>query len=112
MSANSIPLRHRLGYGLAAALLAALAIFSLVFGELPLTSHRRPGVYPMRGPALWLMIPALLLGCLAFLSIIADHYDRRPNEGRYRAFLTWSTRAGLALAVGAYVLDFLLARGR
>lgn len=103
---TSIPLRHRLGYGLAAVILAALAVYSLAFRELPLASHRRPGVYPMTGAALWLMIPALALGCLAFLSIIVDHYDRRSNERRYRAFLTWSTRAGLALAAGAYALDF------
>lgn len=61
------------------------------------------------GTALWLMIPALLLPCVAFLSIILDHFDRRSNERHYRAFVTWSTRAAvvLAVAVAAYALDFL-----
>ena len=105
---KSIPLRLRLGYGLAAAILASLAAFSLYFGELPLASHRRPGVTPMTGIALWLMIPALVLGCLAFLSIIVDHYDRRSNERHYRAFLTWSTRFAVILAGGAYVLEYVM----
>ena len=104
---NSIPLRQRLGYGLAAVILAALAAFSLYFGELPLASARQPGVHVMAGAALWLMVPAMLLGCLAFLSIIVDHYDRRSNERHYRGFLTWSTRVAVVLAVGAYALDFL-----
>ncbi|HYG09640.1 MAG TPA: hypothetical protein VD835_06680 [Pyrinomonadaceae bacterium] len=106
---NSIPLRLRIGYGLAAAILAVLCLFSIYFGELPLTSHSRPGVSVMSGVALWLMIPAMVMGCLAFLSIILDHYDRRDNEKRYRSFLTWATRIGLALAGSAYAIDFLTA---
>lgn len=104
---NSIPLRHRIGYGLAAAILAALCLSSIYFGELPLPSRRSRGVSTMSGVPLWLMIPAMVSGCLAFLSIIADHYDRRSNEQRYRLFLTWTTRIGFALAGCAYALNFL-----
>jgi uncharacterized membrane protein len=104
---NSIPLRHRIGYGLAAAILATLCLFSIYFGELPIPSSRSRGVSTMSGVALWLMIPAMVFGCLAFLSIILDHYDRRANERRYQFFLKWTTRIGLALAACAYALDFL-----
>src|SRR4028119_1051866 len=104
---NSVPLRHRIGYGLAAAILAVLCSFSIYFGELPLASRRGPGVTVMSGVALWLMIPAMVSGCLAFLSMILDHYDRRGNEERYRLFLKWATRIGFALAVCAYAVDFL-----
>lgn len=106
---NSIPLRHRIGYGLAAAILAALCLFSIYFGELPLPSSRSRGVSTMSGVALWLMIPAMVSGCMAFLSIIFDHYDRRGNENRYRLFLKWTTRVGLALAGCAYAVGFLTA---
>lgn len=61
----------------------------------------------MSGMALWLMILAMASGCLAFLSIIFDHYDRRGNEERYRLFLKWTTRIGFGLAGSAYALDFL-----
>jgi hypothetical protein len=104
---NSIPLRQRIGYGLAAAILATLCLFSLYFGELPLPSHRSSGVSTMSGMALWLMILAMASGCLAFLSIIFDHYDRRGNEERYRLFLKWTTRIGFGMAGCAYALDFL-----
>ncbi len=104
---NSVSLGHRFGYGLAAAILAVLCSFSIYFGELPLTSHREPGVTVMPGVALWFMIPAMVSGCLAFLSMILDHYDRRGNEDRYRLFLTWTTRIGFTLAGCAYVVDFL-----
>lgn len=104
---NSIPLRHRIGYGLAGAILAALCSFSIYFGELPLPSSRSRGVSTMSGVALWLMVPAMVSGCMAFLSIILDHYDRRGNEQRYQLFLKWTTRIGFALAVCAYALDFL-----
>lgn len=104
---NSVPLKERIGYGLAAAILAALCSFSIYFGELPLPSRRSSGVSAMSGAALWLMIPAMASGCLAFLSIIFDHYDRRGNEGRYRLFRKWATRVGFALAGCAYVVDFL-----
>ena len=104
---NSVPLKDRIGYGLAAAVLAALCSFSIYFGELPLPSRRSSGVSAMSGVALWLMISAMASGCLAFLSIIFDHYDRRPNEGRYRLLLKWAARAGFALACCAYAVDFL-----
>lgn len=84
----SVLLRHWIGYGLAAALPVVLCSFSIYFGELPLTSYREPGVTVMSGVALWLMIPAMLSGCLAFLSMVLAHYDRRGNEERYRLFLT------------------------
>jgi hypothetical protein len=110
---NFIPLRQRLGYGLATVVLMGLAAYSLYFGELPLTSHRTPGVSLMTGPALWFMIPALGLGCIAFLSLIVDHYDRRDNERVYRTVVTWCTRAALLLAFVAYAVDFFLhARSR
>lgn len=106
---NSVPLKDRIGYGVAAAILAALCSFSIYFGELPLPSRRSSGVSTMSGVALWLMIPAMASGCLAFLSIIFDHYDRRGNEERYRLFLKWATRTGFALAGCAYAVDFLIA---
>ncbi|HEY9282240.1 MAG TPA: hypothetical protein VIP46_02190 [Pyrinomonadaceae bacterium] len=104
-----MPLKDRIGYGVAAAVLAALCSFSIYFGERPLPSRRSSGVSTMSGVALWLMIPAMASGCLAFLSIIFDHYDRRGNEERYRLFLKWATRTGSTLAGCAYAVDFLIA---
>ena len=63
---------------------------------------KRGGVHLHDRPA-WVMYGAMICACLVLLSVVLDHYDRRNNERRYRAFaevggyVGWSL-FGLSLA--------------
>jgi hypothetical protein len=53
--------------------------------DLYLPSKRSRGMHLHDTPA-WIMYGAIICACLAMLSVVIDHYDRRNNERHYRLF--------------------------
>ncbi|WP_157964652.1 hypothetical protein [Algibacillus agarilyticus] len=59
---------------------------------------KRGGIH-LSGESAWIMYAALICGCIYFLTIIVDHYDKRDNEIKYYMFGKGVKYVGLGLAV-------------
>jgi len=61
---------------------------------------KRGGMH-LSGESAWIMYAALICGCIYFLSIVVDHYDKRDNEIKYYMFGKNVKYLGLAMAMVA-----------
>ncbi|NMP31052.1 hypothetical protein HII17_05690 [Thalassotalea sp. M1531] len=61
---------------------------------------KRGGIH-LSGESAWIMYAALICGCLYFLSIVVDHYDKRDNELKYYMFGKNVKYLGIGIAIVA-----------
>ncbi|WP_412973182.1 hypothetical protein [Glaciecola sp. MF2-115] len=105
--ANHIPVAERLfnlawGVGL-------LVIANVGFAE---QSFHLPGKGPsngvtLEGTALWIFIAAAVIGAINLFITIADHYDKRNNEHRYKQASRFCVLLGVTLAISAVTVQFV-----
>ena len=58
--------------------------------------------------AAWFMYGAVICACLIMVSVVVDHYDKRPNEHSYTRFAKVAMYAGFCfflLSVFAWLTD-------
>lgn len=113
--ANAYPLRKRVINGLVALLVIAYCGWSLWRGEMFLWASNRSASLNVHssnllGSEVWLMSAGMLAAVSVGLLMIADHYDRRRNEHRYRSagqacYVLMVVFIGLAMTLHAYRTD-------
>ncbi len=59
----------------------------------------KSGEIHLSGESAWIMYAALICGCIYFLTIVVDHYDKRDNEIKYYMFGKNIKYVGLGLAI-------------
>ncbi|MBX3628159.1 MAG: hypothetical protein KF892_24325 [Rhizobacter sp.] len=107
---NEIPFALRLYSLVLAALLLAYGISGFLNNKLEIATRKGGGgrLVLYDRPA-WLLASSVIVGAILLLSLIVDHYDRRNNEGWYRAFRQAMIYVGLALLAAALVSYVYLA---
>ena len=95
--ANTVPLSDRVFNLVLASLLLAQGFFGFLSGRVDLSPPRQRTAIVFREGAAWLMAAAMIAGAMVLISVVVDHYDRRNNEGSYKAFKWCSIRLGLCL---------------
>jgi hypothetical protein len=67
-----------------------------------------PGRHRMHlhGASAWLMYATIVCSCIAMVSIVVDHYDRRNNENRYSEFSGTVMGVGFWLGLLAIIVHF------
>lgn len=90
---NIIPLSKRIWNILLSLLLLIYGAYGLWKGDLYIPGKRGNGMH-LNGFAAWAMYGAFIGACLAMLSVVVDHFDKRDNEAKYKYF------AGKCNAVG------------
>ena len=101
---NRIPRGERIWNTVFAGLLFAYGSVGVWLNDLYIPGKRSKGLHLHDVPA-WIMYGAMICACLVMLSVVVDHYDRRPNERHYRTFaqigkfLGWTLFAASLFAV-------------
>lgn len=99
---NSISRGDRIAYTVFSILLFAYGSYGVWVNALYIPGRRTAGTYFHDIPA-WIMYGAIVCACLVMLSVVVDHYDRRPNERHYRTF----AQAGKYLGWGLVAASML-----
>jgi TRAP-type C4-dicarboxylate transport system permease small subunit len=82
---NRIPATERITLTVFSILLFVYGSYGVWVNDFYVPGRRSRGVHLHDIPA-WMMYGAVICACLVMLSIVVDHYDRRPNERHYRTF--------------------------
>ena len=107
--ANYFAVKRRLGAALIALLMMAYGVFGIYRNDLPLPLGRRNSLtIHLHDGSAWLMFLALLCAAANFLTLLADHYDTRNNEARYRRFEKHTQHLGWGLFACAILLHLLI----
>lgn len=80
------------------------ALDGFLDGEMYLPG-RKEGIYLRDGLAVVLGVVGALTGGIACFSALADHYDRRDNEKKYREFFVFCKYVAIAAITSAVVLQ-------
>jgi hypothetical protein len=107
---NHIPKELRLRYFCLSAVLLLYAGFSLVNDDVYIPGKRGRGTHFHGVPAL-ILIAAMLMAVLNMISVVADHYDERDNERKYRRFSLVTEVLAWVLAAIAVVLEIFVFKG-
>jgi len=107
--ANHIPLRERVGNVLLSLGLLGYSLHALLQDDLHISGRRGPGVH-LHGAPLWMLCAAMACAAANMLSVVLDHYDRRPNEFRYRRFALASQVLGWTLFFAAFAAEAFVFR--
>ncbi len=102
---NQIPLDKRVRNLLLSVALLAYGGYGIYMNDLWIPGRR--GMHLTDESAL-IMFAAFVCGSLVMLSVVVDHYDKRNNEQKYKAFADFFSLTGLGLFVAA--LTFFLVR--
>ena len=92
---NKLPLKDRIAKSLFALILILWAIYGAIYNDLPLPTKRQ--AMHLHGVAMWLMCAAFVMTAANLISWVADHYDQRDNERKYRTFRAYSKVIGYLL---------------
>jgi hypothetical protein len=93
---NEIPLFTRWLNTLIALALLTYGGYGVYDNDFALPTRRGNWLHLHDGPAIFHYI-AFCCASLVLLSVVLDHYDKRNNEQKYRAFSTWGTRVAWVL---------------
>jgi hypothetical protein len=109
---NQIPLDKRALHAAGALALFAYGLHGLWINDLFIVLPRKRrgfgGIHLHGAPAI-IMWVAMFMVCLALLSVVIDHYDRRDNERHYQDFFRLCLIAALFAGGAALVVDLVLA---
>jgi hypothetical protein len=97
---NQVPLSDRVWAAVFSAALVAYCIFGIAAGQMYVPGRGGNGV-SVRGASAYLLCAAMVCGVLNLAALVADHYDNRDNEARYRDFRTWAMLVGWVLFIFA-----------
>lgn len=97
---NDIPARTRVALSIVAMAFLAYAVAELAFGYTYFPSRRGYGLLLSGVPTVMVALSATLLSVLA-VSVVIDHYDRRPNEARYKTLQGTLGKIAVLLLVSA-----------
>ena len=86
--------------------LLAYGGYGIYINDLWVPGRRRRGFHLSDEPAL-VMYAAFICGCLVLLSVVVDHYDRRNNEHKYKAFSDFFQVAAIGLFFCAIVIHLM-----
>ena len=105
--ANHIPVSERLFN-----LVWGIGLLVVAYAGFAEQSFYLPGKGPsngvtFEGTALWLFIGAAVVGAINLFITIADHYDKRDNEHRYKLVSRFGVILGVALAISAVTVQFV-----
>jgi ABC-type Fe3+ transport system permease subunit len=109
---NQIPLRKRVLYATGAAALFAHGLHGLRVNDLivPLVGRRRRvRVIHLHGVPAFIAWVAMLMVCVALLSVVVDHYDRRNNEASYDQFFHTAILAAITTGLLALLVNLVMA---
>lgn len=96
-SPNSIPKGERITNSLFSAFLFAYGTYGVWVNDLYIPGRRSSKGVHLHDVRAWLLYAAMICACLVMLSVVVDHYDRRPNEKYYRTFAQVGKFAGWCL---------------
>jgi len=99
---NQIPSYERVGNIIFSVLLFSYGTYGVWVNDLYIPGKHGPGTHLHNVPA-WIMYGAMLCACTVMLSVVVDHYDRRPNEEAYRIF----GQIGKYVGWGLFVLSLV-----
>jgi DNA-directed RNA polymerase subunit RPC12/RpoP len=100
---NNIPLTERISLVLSAIALFFYGTCGLYKDDIRTPGKVRiPGIH-LHGTAALICYFSIIIACCVMLSVVADHYDRRNNERKYKIFARYGTALGWAL----YTLSLL-----
>lgn len=103
---NIIPLGKRIWNILSSLFLLAYGAYGLWIGDIYIPGKRGSGTH-LHGLAAWAMYAAFIAACLAMLSIIVDHFDKRDNEARYKYFADKCNTVGLVLIFVSFAIAII-----
>ena len=95
---NHISSNERIVHVVLPLLLFAYGTYGVWANDLYIPGKRSRGMHLHDVPA-WIMYAAMVCACLVMFSVVIDHYDRRDNERRYRAFAAIGEFVGCSLFV-------------
>jgi len=107
---NEIPFLNSVIYGIGAAVVFFYGLYGVAVDDLFLPGKRGAGMH-LHGASAWLAFFAMACMAANFVSMIADHFDRRNNERSYRLFAKLTAYLGwtcflLSLALAVYLDSF------
>lgn len=82
---NHMPANKRMRYIAFLIFLAIYGAYGVLVNDLYIPRKRSKGFHLHDVPAL-IMYATFICACLAMLSVVADHYDKRNNETNYKMF--------------------------
>ncbi|KQY88223.1 hypothetical protein [Pelomonas sp. Root1444] len=100
---NEVPAAQRVWYVIVCLIGLAYMGYSLYTGTFYLPNKRGNGA-TLRGINAYVMCAAVFFWVAHLASYVADHYDRRNNEGAYARFATQTKYWAIAFLVAAIVL--------
>lgn len=103
---NQIPGRTRIFLTILAMAFMAYAIAELAIGITYLPAKHGHGILLSGVPTVMVAISAALLGVVA-VSVVIDHYDRRPNEAQYKSLQGSLAKIAFLLFVSAPFVELL-----
>ena len=101
---NEIPAGTRVQNTLISIALMTYGAFGLWINDLYIPGKRSKGIH-LHGIAAWVMYGAFLGACLALLSVVVDHYDRRNNELQYKQFTDACRYVGWGLFILSLIIE-------
>lgn len=99
--ANHIPIAERLFNLVWGVGLLVIACVGFVEQSFHLPGKGASNGVTFAGTALWLFIAAAVIGAINLFITIADHYDKRDNEHRYKQVSRFCIYLSIALAISA-----------
>lgn len=106
---NTIPLKSRLKAALGTILLVALSGYGILNQHLTLPYRGKSGhgyVVEFNGYETILPILSLVLGAIGLILFIADHYDKRNNEYKYKSAVYYFSSTGWLI----YLVSFFFGK--
>lgn len=106
---NSVSRSERAFNLVLASLLVAYGLAGTIQGQFNVTPPKSRVGLVLQGLPAWVFAAAVFTGAAVLLSVVADHYDRRPNEHWYVLFKRAAISMGLCLVLAALVSGFYVA---
>lgn len=104
---NHIPYEERIANVILSLAMFAYGTFGLISDDIYIPGKRSHGVH-IHGIPAWVMYFAFLCAIANMISVVIDHYDRRPNVHNYKNFARVSQITGWSLFGLSIVLDLFV----
>jgi hypothetical protein len=100
---NIVKKKDRVSLFILSLIILFYGAYGLIRNDIYIRGKRGPGIHYHNIPAI-IVFTSIVFSALYLISIIVDHYDKRNNENKYKAF----KKVSIVIAIICFILASIL----